>query len=147
MTEYDATSTISQLSMEFFLADGVAFINSMGLIDRHDTYPRSNNTLILAPKETLVNDNDFTDFAGVGLREGWGNVILPLYYASLAGLPVSVELLIEKGANVNAQGGHYGNALQAASYKGFEDGVQILLISIVDVNALGGKYLHVLQAV
>ena len=88
--------------MEFFLADGVAFINSMGLIDRDVIDPRSNNTFILAPKETLVNDNYFADFAGVDLCEGWGNVTIPLYYASRAGLPVSVELLIEKGANVNA---------------------------------------------
>jgi len=26
-----------------------------------------------------------------------------------------VNLLLEKGADVNAQGGHYGNALQAAA--------------------------------
>jgi len=27
-------------------------------------------------------------------------------------------MLLEKGANINAQGGHYGNALQAASIQG-----------------------------
>ena len=30
-----------------------------------------------------------------------------------------VKILLEKGADVNAQGGKYGNALQAASYKRF----------------------------
>jgi hypothetical protein len=29
-----------------------------------------------------------------------------------------VKLLVSKGADVNAQGGYYGNALQAVSYGG-----------------------------
>ncbi len=147
MAEYDATSTISELSMDFFfLADGAPFINCIGLIDRDDTDPRSDKIFILAAEETQVNDIRLADFLGKDSRKGSGNVILPLYYASLTGLPVTVKLLIEKSANVNAQGGHCGNALQAASYKGFEDVVQILLNSNVDVNALGGRYLHALQA-
>jgi hypothetical protein len=32
-----------------------------------------------------------------------------------------VELLLRKGADVNAQGGKYGTALQAASYGGHHD--------------------------
>ncbi len=31
-----------------------------------------------------------------------------------------MRLLLDKGANINAQGGHYGNALQAASDEGYE---------------------------
>ena len=31
-----------------------------------------------------------------------------------------MSLLLEKGANVNAEGGYYGNALQAATYRGTE---------------------------
>jgi ankyrin repeat protein len=38
-----------------------------------------------------------------------------------------VELLLGKGADVNAQGGEYGNALQAASYGGHEKVVEQLL--------------------
>ena len=34
---------------------------------------------------------------------------------------------LDKGANVNAQGGHYGNALYAASYRGYEQVVKMLL--------------------
>lgn len=146
MAEYDATSRISQLSMDFFLADEAVFTSCIGLIDGDDPEPGSNKTFILAPEETQVNDINLADFAGMNLREGSRNFILPLYYASLRGLPVSVKMLIEKGANVNAQGGHFGNAIQAASYKGFEDVVQILLNNDVDVNALGGQYLHALQA-
>ncbi|GIJ91391.1 hypothetical protein Asppvi_010356 [Aspergillus pseudoviridinutans] len=51
----------------------------------------------------------------------------PLYYASLAGLQRTVELLIEKGADVNAQEGRYGYALQAASQGGYKEVVQLLL--------------------
>jgi ankyrin repeat protein len=32
-----------------------------------------------------------------------------------------VKLLLERGADVNAQGGYYGNALQAASYGGHKE--------------------------
>ena len=38
-----------------------------------------------------------------------------------------VQLLLEKGADVNASGGRYGTALQAASIKGHDRIVQLLL--------------------
>ena len=38
-----------------------------------------------------------------------------------------MQLLLDQRANVNAQSGVYGNALQAASYKGHEQIVQLLL--------------------
>ena len=47
-------------------------------------------------------------------------VPLPLYYASLAGLQQVSTHLLETGADVNAQGGKYGDALQAASLEGHE---------------------------
>ncbi|KAJ7278147.1 ankyrin repeat domain-containing protein [Mycena rebaudengoi] len=57
-----------------------------------------------------------------------------------------VELLISQGANVNAEGGRYGNALQAASLKGDEAVVQLLFNGGADVNAVGGLYGNALQA-
>jgi ankyrin repeat protein len=48
-----------------------------------------------------------------------------------------VTLLLEKGADVNAQGGHYGNALQAASGGGHDSIVTLLLEKGADVNAQG----------
>jgi ankyrin repeat protein len=42
---------------------------------------------------------------------------------------------LEKGAAVNAQGGQYGNALQAASLYGDETVVRLLLDKGADVNA------------
>jgi hypothetical protein len=70
----------------------------------------------------------------------------PLYYASLSGLSTIVELLLGKGADVNVQGGRYGNALQAASYKGHSAIVELLLGKGADVNAHGGYYGNALQA-
>lgn len=49
-----------------------------------------------------------------------------LYYTSLIGLVTSVGALLDKGADVNAQGGDNGNALQAASYEGHDEIVQML---------------------
>ncbi|KAI1439483.1 hypothetical protein F5Y02DRAFT_425549 [Annulohypoxylon stygium] len=70
-----------------------------------------------------------------------------LYYASLGGLIYSVQMLLDKGADMNAQGGFYGNALQAASYGGHEKIVQMLLDKGADMNAQGGFYGNALQAV
>ncbi|KAG7149773.1 putative ankyrin repeat protein like [Verticillium longisporum] len=50
------------------------------------------------------------------------------------------------GADVNAQGGEYGNALQAASSEGHTNIVQLLRAKGADVNARGGQYDNVLQA-
>ena len=69
-----------------------------------------------------------------------------LHAASIGGHFVIVQMLLEKGADVNAQGGYYGNALQAASSEGHETVVQILLEKGADVNAQGGYYGNALQA-
>jgi hypothetical protein len=70
----------------------------------------------------------------------------PLYFASLNGLGVAVQTLLGNGADVNAQGGEYGNALQAASAESHEKIVQMLLQNGADVNAQGGEYGSALQA-
>ncbi|PWI64608.1 hypothetical protein PCL_09502 [Purpureocillium lilacinum] len=79
----------------------------------------------------------------------WSNthsVASALYYASLTGLSCSVETLLGKGADVNAQGGECGNALQAASYRGHEKVVGVLLNKDADVNAKGGRFGNALTA-
>ena len=69
-----------------------------------------------------------------------------LYYASLVGLNSAVQVLLKKGADVNTQGGEYGNALQAASVRGHDKIVELLLGKGADVNAQGGVFGNALQA-
>ena len=45
-----------------------------------------------------------------------------------------IKLLLERGADENAQGGKYGNALQAASFQGQEMIVQLLLVSGANIS-------------
>ena len=56
--------------------------------------------------------------------------------------------LLEHGADVNAQGGPYGNALQAACSKGHDNIVQILLEHGADVHIQSedGLFVTALQA-
>ena len=89
----------------------------------------------------------------------------PIYYASLLGLDQVLQSLIsawqfksnnistklstlnlEVSKIINAQGGEYGNALQAASVNGHEAIVQLLLNHGADINAQGGEYGNALQA-
>lgn len=62
-----------------------------------------------------------------------------LHWASSRGHHEIVEILLDKGADVNFQGGIYGTALCAASSRGHTSIVQILLDKGADVNAKGGE--------
>jgi hypothetical protein len=76
-----------------------------------------------------------------------GKILGPvLVKHSRAGNAKIVQLLLEKGVDVNAQGGYYGNALQAASVGGHKEIVQQLLDKGADVNAQGGLYGNALYA-
>jgi ankyrin repeat protein len=70
----------------------------------------------------------------------------PLYYAALCGLSSLVErLIVERHADVNARGGHYGTAIQAALYKRHLSTVRILIGHGSDVNSRdddGSSLLH-----
>jgi ankyrin repeat protein len=55
--------------------------------------------------------------------------------ASIEGHEQIVKLLLNQGADVNAQGGLFGNALQAALEGGHEQIVKLLLNRGADVNA------------
>ena len=70
----------------------------------------------------------------------------PLYYACYCGLSRSALILVTGGTDVNAQGGNYGNALQAAALIGDEQILKLLLEAGADVNAEGGVYGNALQA-
>jgi hypothetical protein len=89
-------------------------------------------------------DNPWLDIGMVKLLPS--EIPPSIYYASHAGLGVVVRTLLENGADVNAQGGWYGNALLASSVKGHESIVKMLLENGADVNAQGGVYNHALLA-
>ncbi|KAI9159095.1 ankyrin repeat domain-containing protein [Paramyrothecium foliicola] len=56
-----------------------------------------------------------------------------------------IQIVLEE-ADINAQGGFYGNALQIAAAKSSPDIVQLLIDHGADVNAQGGFYGNALQA-
>ena len=76
----------------------------------------------------------------------WGsNKYTFLLIAAEEGHDQLIRLLLDQGADVNAQGGEFGNALQAASYRGHGQVVQMLLDKGANVNAQGGYYGNALQ--
>lgn len=80
------------------------------------------------------------------LGRGLESIATPLYYAALLGSSTITRLLLGQRADVNAQGGNYGNALQAASAKGHKAVVKLLIEAGADVNASGGQFGNALQA-
>jgi hypothetical protein len=69
-----------------------------------------------------------------------------LQVACLEGNKEAAQMLLDQGADINAQGGHLGNALQVACYQGHKEIVQILLDKGADVNAQGGHLGNALHA-
>ncbi|KIJ94775.1 hypothetical protein K443DRAFT_640771, partial [Laccaria amethystina LaAM-08-1] len=104
--------------------------------------------LLIEENNAFVNWVQIYDIDGLYVykRKGRYNITNPLYYASLAGLTEASYVLLEMRADVNAQGGVYGNALQAASYNGHEAIAKLLIEKGADVNAQGGYYGNALQA-
>ncbi|KAJ6126135.1 hypothetical protein N7471_010628 [Penicillium samsonianum] len=70
----------------------------------------------------------------------------PLIWASLNGHQGVVHALLERGADVNAQAGEYGSALQAACSRGHGKIVQVLLERGAGVDAQDGEYGSALYA-
>ena len=80
----------------------------------------------------------------VNLQDDAGQSLL--YIAGLNGsLAVATEIL-DLGCETNAQGGRYGNALQAAAWEGSEVVFRLLLDRGANINAQGGQYGNPLQA-
>lgn len=64
-----------------------------------------------------------------------GTKSYPVIWASLNGHDKITQRLLERGADVNAQGRHYGNALQAACFGGYDKIAQMLLERGADIKA------------
>jgi hypothetical protein len=98
----------------------------------HDT----NNSKGMKIVERLLDTSDCCSIIG-RYKHDYGTT---LHAASAEGHEKIVQILLNKKADVNAQGGDYDTALTAASLEGHEKIVQILLDKKVDVNAQGGHY-------
>ncbi|KAH8803296.1 hypothetical protein F5884DRAFT_903864 [Xylogone sp. PMI_703] len=117
------TETIDQLSRQLFISQD-AYINWIRLFDIEEPWR----------------------YVTVSLLRNAENTPPQLYYASIANLVEPAKMLLENGANVNAKGGYYGNALQAAAYKGAVEMVMLLIKNGAHVSARGGRYATALLA-
>jgi ankyrin repeat protein len=118
----DEVEEVSRLAMSLFRTDTAGFL----------TWIRLHN-----PDHLQSSPN---------LTKGLKSIASPLYYASLLGLHTITKLLVEEDADVDARGGSYGNALQAAAANGHKAVVELLIDAGADVNAVGGEYRSVLRA-
>lgn len=87
------------------------------------------------------------------LAAGKGDIDAPddtgtymIIWASLNGHDKIVRMLLERGTDINAQGGDFRNALQAACWNGHDKIARMLLEPGADINAQGGAYGKVFQA-
>ncbi|KAF6802650.1 NACHT and ankyrin domain protein [Colletotrichum musicola] len=69
-----------------------------------------------------------------------------LHYASIGGLTAVIRSMTESGADVDAQGRKFGNALQAAVFHGHLDTAQLLIEKGANVNYRGGLFGNALVA-
>ncbi len=105
------------------------------------TYPMLIMELLIDKKCDSLNLMRIPDFHSFG-NDGYWDLCSPLYYASSKGLLEPVKSLLDKGCDVNAEGGYHGTALQAASFGGDEMMVQLLLEKGADVNAKCGMHMY-----
>jgi ankyrin repeat protein/Cdc6-like AAA superfamily ATPase len=116
---------ISEIALQLLSVDNPAYLNWIRIHDLDSRWILSSSQLDRMPDD----------------------VPAPLYYLALCGLGgLMKRLLLNVGIDVNAQGGFYGNALQAASYRGHEYVVELLLDRGADVNAQGGTDGNALHA-
>ncbi|KUL86888.1 hypothetical protein ZTR_05366 [Talaromyces verruculosus] len=128
------TSTLPKFDKSVLLAEQV-------------THPRSNTSAVVAPHLVKCADPlcrmDDNQIGAIDVVDGSGTTALQR--ACARGHYDSVNLLLQKGAEVNAQGGYYDNALQGSARRGHLDIVQLLLENGADINDQGGYYGNALQ--
>ena len=139
---FDHCST-SQCLAEFPLADYAAkyWTKHAQIAEKHTGFnPNLTRELLLTKEDGLLNlvrlHNPEWPQGTVNPYLSLREIHPPLYYVSMAGLHKSVQMLLDEGVNVNAQGGKHGNALHVALEKGHIQIVQMLLDKGANFNAL-----------
>lgn len=111
------------------------------LIERLFCYPASPYRLcyLYFPEELPIGSDDF--LRRPFLVSCWDRnpVPPPVYYAAYSGLTQLLEFLLNNNADINADGGRWSNALQAASVIGNTAGVKLLLDRGANVNIKDGE--------
>ncbi|KAF8827894.1 hypothetical protein HHX47_DHR4000456 [Lentinula edodes] len=111
----------------------------------HWNYLMSNWKLDIISKYFKYSKSRLTemDFEKLGITQEWkDNALLEAvsdFYWEL------VKVLVENGANANAQGGKYETILQAAAFNGNLDAVRFLVENNAEVNARGWFFGNALQ--
>ncbi|RII13199.1 hypothetical protein CUC08_Gglean004499 [Alternaria sp. MG1] len=83
-----------------------------------------------------LSDPELADFEGPELERELNDMATPLYYAARLDLSKITQLLLDQGADVNAQGGECGNALMAASDGGHMVVAELLINAGANVNSI-----------
>jgi hypothetical protein len=142
----------------------IDFCNTRGVIRKSQTRSDKPYPLFFYSSEywvdhaKLCNDTEYayTDLACRSLStESWVRNWFPkrnvnrhyrfekapaLYWEAFLGITGVAKKLIHSGANINALGGYYGTALQAACYAGQLKIANLFLENGADVNAQEGKH-------
>ncbi|KAI9667659.1 MAG: hypothetical protein M1821_000476 [Bathelium mastoideum] len=145
-------SSVSDLALAFFydraLVDCTIQVASVSGYEDHGysgRFPRRTTGLHLTAKHglrfltrtLLIREYDDGN-NDIDARDSYQKT--PLFYAAEQGHEQIVQLLLDMGANFNAQCGEHGNALQAALKGGHEAVVKLLQDSIADVDGQGGEH-------
>lgn len=91
-----------------------------------------------------ISDPD--DWNRRDLTKGERRVPQSLYYVSLLGLCDIARKLVERGYDVNARGGLFGSALQAAAFRNRREVVRMLVQNGAEINIRGGLHSTALNA-
>lgn len=103
-------------------------------------YPLLSVELLVGKKDAFLNWVrlcDIDHLQNSDLTEGLDKTCPSFYCTSITGLFKPVRLLLDRGADVYAQGGRYRSAVDVASRLDYESVVRILLEKGAEVNAQG----------